>query len=114
MHGYPLPELHAKRKVDRGHFIPYTSGGLYGPNLFVQDRALNRGWSEQGKRFRALEREAAATPGTFYYGHLLYEDETAYPTEIESGLLRDTGARPRLEHRPHVAGLQWPPRLDAA
>jgi len=35
-----------------------------------------------------LEREAATTPGIFYFGHLLYEDGTAYPTEIETGLLR--------------------------
>jgi hypothetical protein len=33
-------------------------------------------------------RKAAATAGTFYFGHLLYEDGTAYPTEIETGLLR--------------------------
>jgi hypothetical protein len=32
-----------------------------------------------------LEREAAI-PGTF--GHLLYEDDTAYPMEIEIGILR--------------------------
>ena len=51
-------------------------------------RDLNRGWSSQGKRFRALEREAAATPRTFASGHLLYEDGTAYPAEIETGLLR--------------------------
>jgi len=49
---------------------------------------LNRGWSSQGKRFRALEREATTTPGTFYFGHLLYQDGTAYPTEMETGLLR--------------------------
>jgi len=27
-------------------------------------------------------------PGTFYFGHLLYEDDTAYPRKIETGLLR--------------------------
>ncbi|HET9889765.1 MAG TPA: hypothetical protein VFQ42_04625 [Mycobacterium sp.] len=32
-------------------------------------------------RHLALEREAAATPGTLYYGHLLYEDDTAYPRD---------------------------------
>ncbi len=73
---------------DRGHLIPHLSGGEFGPNIFRQRRDLNRGWSSQGKRFRALEREAATTPGTFYFGHLLYEDGTAYPTEIETGLLR--------------------------
>lgn len=86
--GYPLPPDPDGRLVDRGHLIPHLSGGEFGPNIFRQRRDLNRGWSSQGKRFRALEREAAATPGTFYFGHLLYEDGTAYPTEIETGLLR--------------------------
>ena len=74
--------------MDRGHLIPHLSGGEFGPNIFRQQRALNRGWSPEGKRFRALEREASSHPGTFYFGHLLYGDDTAYPTEIETGLLR--------------------------
>jgi hypothetical protein len=36
-----------------------------------------------------LERNAAASPGTFYFGHLLYNDDTAYPWHVEIGLLRD-------------------------
>jgi len=86
--GFPLPPDPDGTLVDRGHLIPHLSGGEFGPNIFRQRRDLNRGWSSQGKRFRALEREAATTPGTFYFGHLLYEDGTAYPTEIEAGLLR--------------------------
>ncbi len=86
--GFPLPPDPDGTLVDRGHLIPHLSGGEFGPNIFRQRRDLNRGWSSQGKRFRALEREAATTPGTFYFGHLLYEDGTAYPTEIETGLLR--------------------------
>jgi hypothetical protein len=86
--GFPLPPDTDGTLVDRGHLIPHLSGGEFGPNLFRQRRDLNRGWSSQGKRFRALEGEAATTPGTFYFGHLLYEDGTAYPTEIETGLLR--------------------------
>jgi hypothetical protein len=86
--GFPLPPDPDGTLVDRGHLIPHLSGGEFGPNIFRQRRDLNRGWSSQGKRFRALEREAAATPGTFYFGHLLYEDTSAYPTEIETGLLR--------------------------
>jgi hypothetical protein len=86
--GFPLPLDPDGTLVDRGHLIPHLSGGEFGPNVFRQRRDLNRGWSSQGKRFRALEREAAAAPGTFYFGHLLYEDGTAYPTEIETGLLR--------------------------
>lgn len=85
---FPLPPDPDGTLVDRGHLIPHLSGGEFGPNIFRQHRALNRGWSEQGKRFRALEREAAATPGTFYFGHLLYADDSAYPAEVETGLLR--------------------------
>ena len=86
--GFPLPPDPDGTLADRGHLIPHLSGGEFGPNIFRQRRDLNRGWSSQGKRFRALEREAATTPGTFYFGRLLYEDGTAYPTEIETGLLR--------------------------
>jgi hypothetical protein len=86
--GFPLPPDPDGTLADRGHLIPHLSGGEFGPNIFRQRRDLNRGWSSQGKRFRALEREAGATPRTFYFGHLLYEDGTAYPTEIETGLLR--------------------------
>jgi hypothetical protein len=86
--GFPLPPDPDGALVDRGHLIPHLSGGEFGPNIFRQHRALNRGWSPEGKRFRTLEREAAATPGIFYFGHLLYEDDSAYPAEIETGLLR--------------------------
>jgi len=86
--GFPLAADPGDPQVDRGHLIPHLSGGEFGPNIFRQDRALNRGWSDEGRRFRALEREAASGPGTFYFGHLLYEDDTAYPMEIEIGILR--------------------------
>jgi hypothetical protein len=87
--GFPLAADPGGPLVDRGHLIPHLSGGEFGPNIFRQDRALNRGWSDEGRRFRALEREAAASPGTFYFGHLLYQDDTAYPMAIEIGILRD-------------------------
>ena len=86
--GYPLAVEPGSRPVDRGHLIPHLSGGEFGPNIFRQDRALNRGWSAEGKRYRALEREAAANPGTFYFGCLLYCDDTAYPAAIEIAILR--------------------------
>jgi hypothetical protein len=91
-HGYPLPELHANRRVDRGHFIPYTSGGLYGPNLFVQDRALNRGWSEQGKKYRALERRAIAeAPNSLMFILSHYIDETDVPGFLNLGVISAAG-----------------------
>ncbi|GAB3414159.1 hypothetical protein [Flindersiella endophytica] len=85
--GFPLSQTWAG-DVDRGHLIPHMSGGEFGPNIFKQDRDLNQGRSDQGRRYRAMEREAAKTPGAFYFGHLLYEDDTAYPAAIETGLIR--------------------------
>jgi hypothetical protein len=73
--------------VDRGHLIPHMSGGEFGANIFRQDRRLNQGRSEQGRRYRALERAAAAVPGALYFGHLLYADDTAYPRYIEIAVL---------------------------
>lgn len=61
--GFPLAADPGSLPVDRGHLIPNLSGGEFGPNIFRQDRSLNRGWSQEGRRFRALEREAAAIPG---------------------------------------------------
>jgi hypothetical protein len=83
--GFPMEPTREGELVDRGHLIPRLSGGEYGPNLFRQDRALNRGWSEQGKRYRELERMAAAEPGSLYFGHLIYSDNSDYPSEIETG-----------------------------
>jgi hypothetical protein len=97
--GFPLGADPGSPSVDRGHLIPNLSRREFGPNIFRQDRSLNRGWSEEGRRFRALERETAI-PGTFYFGHLLYEDDTAYPTEIEIGILRgDTLHVERFQNR---------------
>ncbi len=86
--GFPLAPHAYEAPVDRGHVIPHLSGGEFGPNIFRQDRALNRGWSEEGKRYRALEREAAAMPGTLYVAHLIYTDDSAHPSEVETGVLR--------------------------
>jgi len=99
--GFPLPDSPDGTAVDRGHLIPHLSGGEYGPNIFPQDRPLNRGWPAQGRRYRALEREAAAIHGTLYFGHLLNDDDTAYPAEIETGLLGATGLHvDRFNNRP--------------
>src|SRR5664280_439245 len=85
--GFPMA-ADEQAPVDRGHLIPHLSGGEFGPNIFRQDRALNRGWSEEGKRYRAMEREAAERPGSFYFGHLLYDDDSDWPHEIETGVVR--------------------------
>jgi hypothetical protein len=53
--------------------------------MFAQDRELNRGWSVEGRRYRALEREIANTPGTFFFCCLLYADDIDFPTVVELG-----------------------------
>ena len=99
--GFPLAPRADGSPVDRGHVIPHLSGGEFGPNIFRQDRALNRGWSEQGKRYRALEREAAARPGCFFFAHLIYTDETAEPWQIETGGMRGATLHvERFDNRP--------------
>jgi hypothetical protein len=54
-------------------------------NVHRRDVSYQRG--SQGKRYRALERAAASTPGALYFGHLLYADDTAYPSQIEMAVL---------------------------
>ena len=66
----------------RGFPLAADPGNLLPPGPVPEPRLV-----PGGRRFRALEREAA-NPGTFYFGHLLYEDHTAYPMEIEIGILR--------------------------
>jgi hypothetical protein len=90
--GYPLPETFAGRPVDRGHLIPYTGGGQYGPNLFVQDRALNRGWSRDGRGYRTLERTAVAgAPDTLMFARPRYIDDSDVPGFVDLGLATSTG-----------------------
>lgn len=85
---YPLPQVTGYRAIDRGHFIPYTSGGLYGPNLFAQDRALNRGWSEEGRRYRQMEQRAiAGAPDSQMFILAHYIDQTAVPGFLTLGVV---------------------------
>lgn len=85
---YPSPAGRAARPLDKGHMVAHGAGGDFGPNIFPQDRELNRGWSAAGKRYRALEREIAAIPGTFFFCCLLYGDDSDFPAAVELGLLR--------------------------
>lgn len=72
---------------DRGHLLSHASGGELDINLFPHERALNRGWSVQGKQFRRLESLAADVPGTFHYHRPIYEDRTWIPSELDYGVL---------------------------
>jgi hypothetical protein len=71
---------------------------------------LNRGWSAEGRAFRAMERQAAQAPGAFYFAHLLYGDESAYPTHVETGLvIGDVVRVRRFDNQPdRSAGVDRP------
>jgi hypothetical protein len=75
--------------VDRGHFISHAAGGELDINLFPQRRELNRGWSEEGKLYRSMERLAAYHPGTFHFHRARYDDDTWIPNTLQYGVLRN-------------------------
>ena len=74
---------------DKGHFLGHACGGELDINLFPQRRELNRGWSEEGKRFRKMEKYVADNTGTFFYHRAIYNDQTWVPSYLEYGVLRD-------------------------
>ena len=77
--GYPSPRGRA-RPLGKGHMAPRAAGGTFRPNLFPQDRSLNRGWSTEGRRYHALEREITKTPGTFFFCCLLLRRRHRLPS----------------------------------
>jgi Holliday junction resolvase-like predicted endonuclease len=82
MRGYPR-----SGNDDRGHLIAHASGGEYDINLAPMNRALNRGWSSEGKRYREMERVAAASAGSLLFVRLRYADATDRATHFEVGVL---------------------------
>jgi hypothetical protein len=50
------------------------------------DARLNRGWSTDGRRFRSMERRAAAEPGSLFFVGLTYADGTDRPEYLEVGV----------------------------
>jgi hypothetical protein len=83
MRGHPRPGRHDD---DRGHLISCAAGGGYDINLVPMDAALNRGLSLSGARFRALERKAAAVPGTLFFIRPVFCDGTDRPARFEAGV----------------------------
>ena len=83
MRGHPRPK---RGEDDRGHLISCAAGGGYDINLVPMNAALNRGWSDEGARFRAMERRAADSPGTLYFVHVDYEDNSDRPCRFEVGV----------------------------
>ena len=96
MRGFPNVNASVRRVLgdraftaDKGHFLGHASGGILDINLFPQRRELNRGWSDEGKRFRSMERHVAEHPGTFFYHRPLYCDGSWIPASLEYGVLVD-------------------------
>lgn len=96
MRGFPNVNASVRRVLgdrafvaDKGHFLGHASGGILDINLFPQRRELNRGWSEEGKRFRSMERHVAEHPGVFFYHRALYRDDSWIPATLEYGVLLD-------------------------
>ena len=84
MAGHPLG---AGGGYHRGHAIPHTLGGPTDINLVPQLGAINIG------PFRALEKEAVATPGSLYFTYWTYPPSygkraaTQRPAGVDQGLL---------------------------
>lgn len=78
-------------RFDKGHFIGHAMGGGLDVNLFPQRPEVNRGWSERGKVYRAMERYCAKHPGTFCFFRPIYCDRSWHPCLIEYGVLKQDG-----------------------
>jgi len=75
---------------DKGHFIAHSIGSAVDRNelnVYPQKRALNRGWSPQGKIYRKMERYCFENKGIFCFNRPIYLDETFRPTFLEFGVL---------------------------
>ncbi len=72
-------------QYDKGHFIAHGFGGPVDVNLFPQRRDINRGWSEEGKRYRKMERYVAANHGTLVFSRPVYTDRSICPHTLEYG-----------------------------
>jgi hypothetical protein len=82
------------QQCDKGHFIAHSVGGAVDRlevNVFIQRRDLNRGWSEEGRRYVAMEKYGARHRGTFLFSRPLYQDQTSRPAFLEYGVLKETG-----------------------
>lgn len=82
---------HYGNDFDKGHFIANATGGPMEINLFPQKRGINRGWTTEGKRYRAMEKYIAAHPGTFVFSRPYYTDYTLRPSVLEFGYIALNG-----------------------
>jgi len=87
-------EKHFGSEWDKGHFIAHSIGGAVFQsevNVFPQLRALNRGRSEEGRRFVAMEKYCRDNAGTFCFHRPIYADGSARPAKLEFGFLDREG-----------------------
>ncbi|HCN76681.1 MAG TPA: hypothetical protein DIT13_05745 [Verrucomicrobiales bacterium] len=75
------------KSYDKGHFICHGAGGGGDWNLFPQLRALNRGWSDEGKLYRNMEAYVAAHLGTMFFSRPIYSNGSLCPSHLEYGVL---------------------------
>jgi hypothetical protein len=87
----PNPLLWSARNQDRGHFVAHAAGGGLDLNLFPQNAGLNRGRTEQGRRWRTVERYAANHPGTPLFVRPLYDSESWVPVALDQAILTSQG-----------------------
>jgi hypothetical protein len=89
--GFPLSP--SQVSTDRGHLIACSAGGGdgFGINLIPQERALNRGHSAQGRKWRTLERLAAASPGIPVLVRAVYGPPTDTPSKLEYVVVTSDG-----------------------
>lgn len=108
MAGFPLSAAHPD---DRGHLISCAAGGGYDINLVPMDSNLNRGRSELGARFRAMETVAAKSSGSLYFIALQYDDGTDRPSHFDVAVqVGDTLASDSFSN----ASADNPPRFGSA
>ncbi|HZN76098.1 MAG TPA: hypothetical protein VFC00_31085 [Micromonosporaceae bacterium] len=101
--GFPLSSALAGAGYERGHLIAHASGGGLDANVFAQARHVNRGWSPAGRRYRQLERLAAANPGCLVFHRLIYGDGADVPDLTELTVVIDGRVhRDVLDNRPTV------------
>lgn len=73
--------------TDRGHYLGHSIGGSIYANIFPQKREINRGTSQEGKRFRDMEGYLRKTSGLFCFSRPIYFDFSCRPFIIEFGYL---------------------------
>jgi hypothetical protein len=83
----PVPEKWSHVGMDRGHFVAHAAGGGMDMNFFPQAKGLNRGTTERGKVWKAMEHQIIEHPGTPLFVRPLYHDGSWVPTLINYGVL---------------------------